>query len=78
VFLSVGSKSASIGVATFHPGETVIETINRAAAALYQAKHCGRNQVACGEPGRETAGMRVRGHPAISSPTGAKAVSSSP
>jgi diguanylate cyclase (GGDEF)-like protein len=50
VFDSVGSKSASIGVATFRPGESVIETINRADAALYQAKHAGRNRVVCGEP----------------------------
>jgi diguanylate cyclase (GGDEF)-like protein len=49
VFALVGRKSASLGVALFHRGETVAEAIARADAALYQAKQDGRNRVVSGE-----------------------------
>jgi len=49
VFALVGRKSASLGVALFHRGETVAEAIARADAALYQAKQDGRNRVVSGD-----------------------------
>ena len=49
-FESVGRKSASLGVASFRPGESLAETIARADAALYRAKDGGRNRVDCVEP----------------------------
>ncbi|MHB8574138.1 MAG: GGDEF domain-containing protein [Dehalococcoidia bacterium] len=39
----------SAGCAEIHPGDTVEQTVARADAALYDAKHAGRNQV-CLEP----------------------------
>lgn len=42
----LGRITISIGVAELHPGEPIPELIERADAALYTAKHNGRNQVA--------------------------------
>lgn len=41
--------SASLGYATYKPGETPDELLQRADQALYQAKHDGRNRV-CAAP----------------------------
>lgn len=41
----VGSVTASFGVATARPHDTPIEWIERADAALYEAKEAGRNRV---------------------------------
>ena len=41
----IGSVSISAGVAEFRPGETSATLLNRADAALYEAKRLGRNQV---------------------------------
>ena len=47
-----GSVTVSIGIAVFDPesGETTTEILNRADAALYQAKDNGRNRVTCFDP----------------------------
>ncbi|MEQ1801554.1 MAG: GGDEF domain-containing protein [Gammaproteobacteria bacterium] len=39
--------TVSIGIAEYRPGETVSGLIGRADAALYGAKHAGRNRVHC-------------------------------
>ncbi|MEO7386605.1 MAG: GGDEF domain-containing protein [Gammaproteobacteria bacterium] len=39
--------TVSIGIAEYRPGETVSDLIGRADAALYGAKHAGRNRVHC-------------------------------
>lgn len=41
----VGNKTASFGVATFVQGEEIRMVMSRADAALYEAKHKGRNRV---------------------------------
>jgi diguanylate cyclase (GGDEF)-like protein len=45
VFPGVGSKTLSVGVANFRPGDEVKDVVARADAALYAAKHAGRNRV---------------------------------
>lgn len=40
----LGQITISIGVAGYHPGEDMLETINRADQSLYRAKQGGRNQ----------------------------------
>lgn len=42
----MGRITMSVGVAEYQPGETIEDLISRADAALYTAKHNGRNQVA--------------------------------
>ncbi len=43
----LGRVTVSIGVATYHAGETAQLFIERADACLYAAKHAGRNRVIC-------------------------------
>jgi diguanylate cyclase (GGDEF)-like protein len=40
--------SISAGIAAWKPGETLAQVIDRADAALYEAKHAGRNRVRSG------------------------------
>ena len=42
----LGQITVSLGVASYHPGEDPLETINRADQALYKSKQSGRNRVA--------------------------------
>lgn len=42
----LGRITMSVGVAQYKPGENIVDLIERADAALYTAKHNGRNQVA--------------------------------
>jgi diguanylate cyclase (GGDEF)-like protein len=44
-FAPVGRQTASFGVTVYRPGDTSKSLIARADAALYQAKHQGRDQV---------------------------------
>lgn len=44
-FVGVGRRTASFGVAEAAPGEEVDALIARADAAMYEAKHAGRNRV---------------------------------
>ena len=48
-FDTVGHKTISVGVAVFHEGEQITDTLARADAALYRAKHSGRNCAVSGE-----------------------------
>jgi diguanylate cyclase (GGDEF)-like protein len=43
-----GSPTVSIGATQYVPGEALLETLQRADAALYRAKSAGRNRVECG------------------------------
>lgn len=47
-FPVVGNKTASLGVASSAPGDTVVTLIGRADECLYRAKRNGRNQVVAG------------------------------
>lgn len=47
---NLGQITLSVGVAEFASGETPEELVDRADAALYTAKHNGRNQVAAAPP----------------------------
>jgi diguanylate cyclase (GGDEF)-like protein len=49
--LPADSVTVSIGVATHHPGDGLADWSRRADAALYEAKHRGRNRVVCSPPG---------------------------
>lgn len=42
--------TVSVGLAAWKPGETLAEVLNRADAALYQAKNSGRNRVCVAQP----------------------------
>lgn len=46
-FTKVGHKTASFGVSTFMPDQSVESVLDRADKALYEAKKAGRNQVIC-------------------------------
>jgi diguanylate cyclase len=55
-----GTITLSIGVSCYRPGEKLVEIIRRADAALYQAKHAGRNRVASEDSaGAEQAAAQV-------------------
>jgi diguanylate cyclase len=43
----LGTITLSIGAACYRPGEALTEIVRRADAALYFAKHHGRNRAAC-------------------------------
>ena len=45
-FSMVGQKTCSFGVASYRPGDTAETMVSRADAALYEAKHNGRNRIA--------------------------------
>ena len=42
--------TVSLGVACYHPGDTIAELIERADGAMYAAKHAGRNRVRVDAP----------------------------
>jgi diguanylate cyclase len=42
---TIGGLTVSLGVACYDPGEPLLDWIGRADAALYRAKHAGRNRV---------------------------------
>ncbi|MDV6378785.1 GGDEF domain-containing protein [Sporosarcina sp. GW1-11] len=44
-FLTVGQKTASFGVASYVPGDSLNSMISRSDKALYKAKENGRNRV---------------------------------
>ncbi len=49
-FDSVGTVTASMGVAQWEPGERVSDVLERADAALYASKHDGRDRVTRAKP----------------------------
>jgi len=44
---NLGRITISLGVATFHPGDTPMSLYERADRCLYAAKRHGRNRVIC-------------------------------
>ncbi|RZT41804.1 GGDEF domain-containing protein [Cupriavidus agavae] len=48
-FSVMGAMTASLGVASYQPGDTIHGMISRADQALYEAKRRGRNRVQSGE-----------------------------
>jgi diguanylate cyclase (GGDEF)-like protein len=65
----VGHVTCSFGVASWSPGDTDLDLIAQADAALYAAKHGGRNQVRCARgtaaecPGRTACPMTLPASP---------------
>lgn len=57
---TLGSLTLSIGVAEHKPGETVADTVKRAAHHLEAAKRQGRNRVVSDQTGSATEGNRAR------------------
>jgi len=51
--------TVSIGVAACHQDETTLDLVGRADAALYQAKHSGRNRVVMSDDGGAEAFLRT-------------------
>lgn len=56
---NLGRITISIGVAQWRPGDTTNSIVERADACLYAAKHGGRNQVRCEDPGPPLRDFRV-------------------
>ncbi len=46
--------TVSVGIAAWRPGETLSQVLNRADAALHEAKHAGRNRVCVSQPEQVT------------------------
>lgn len=51
----------SVGAAMWRPGESISQVLNRADAALYEAKNSGRNRVCCSMPDKEQPPVAAQG-----------------